>query len=138
MRKRTKAREYVLQMLYQVDITRGNWQEILENFCASNDRQDMSGELKDFSAQLLGGVVAHLQEIDKKISKYATNWQLERMAFVDRNIMRLGCFELLFRADIPPKVAINEAVELAKKYSGLESGKFVNAILDQIKIEKEK
>ncbi len=138
MRKRTKAREYVLQMLYQVDITQGNWQEVLENFCASNDRQDLSGELKDFSAQLLSGVVDHLQEIDIKISKYAANWQLERMAFVDRNIMRLGCFELLFREDIPPKVAINEAVELAKKYSGLESGKFVNAILDQIKIEKEK
>ncbi|MBU4252837.1 MAG: transcription antitermination factor NusB [Candidatus Omnitrophica bacterium] len=138
MRKRTKAREYVLQMLYQVDITHGDWQEILENFCASNDRQDLSGELKDFSAQLLGGVIEHLEEIDKKISKYAANWQLERMAFVDRNIMRLGCFELLFRADIPPKVAINEAVELAKKYSGLESGKFVNAILDQVKIEKEK
>lgn len=138
MRKRTKAREYVLQMLYQADITQDNWQEVLENFCAGSDRQDLSGELKDFSAQLLGGVVDHLQEIDKKISKYAANWQLERMAFVDRNIMRLGCFELLFRADIPPKVAINEAVELAKKYSGLESGKFVNAILDQIKIEKEK
>lgn len=138
MRKRTKAREYVLQMLYQVDITQGNWQEVLENFCASGDREDMLGELKYFSAQLLGGVVNHLQEIDKKISKYAANWQLERMAFVDRNIMRLGCFELLFRADIPPKVTINEAVELAKKYSGLDSGKFVNAILDQIKIEKEK
>ena len=138
MRKRTKAREYVLQMLYQVDITQGAWQEVLENFCAGNDRQDLSGELKDFSAQLLAGVVDHLQEIDEKISKYAANWQLERMAFVDRNIMRLGCFELLFRVDIPPKVAINEAVELAKKYSGLESGKFVNAILDQIKIEKEK
>jgi transcription antitermination factor NusB len=138
MRKRTKAREYVLQMLYQVDITQGDWQEVLENFCVSNDRQDLSGELKDFSAGLLSGVIDHLQEIDKKISKYAANWQLERMAFVDRNIMRLGCFELLFREDIPPKVAINEAVELAKKYSGLESGKFVNAILDQIKIEKEK
>ncbi len=138
MRKRTKAREYVLQMLYQVDITRGDWQEILENFCASPDHQDLSGELKDFSFELLGGVVGHLQEIDKKISQYAANWQLERMAFVDRNIMRLGCFELLYRLDIPPKVAINEAVELAKKYSGVESGKFVNAILDQIKIEKEK
>ncbi len=138
MRKRTKAREYVLQMLYQVDITRGNWQEVLKNFCSSDDREDVSGELKDFSSQLLEGVVNHLQEIDKKISRYAANWQLERMAFVDRNIMRLGCFELLFRADIPPKVAINEAVELAKKYSGIESGKFVNAILDQIKIEKEK
>ncbi|MDD5477155.1 MAG: transcription antitermination factor NusB [Candidatus Omnitrophica bacterium] len=138
MRKRTKAREYVLQMLYQVEITRGNWQETLENFWLSNERDDIPGELKDFSAELLGGVVNHMQEIDKKISKYAANWQLERMAFVDRNIMRLGCFELLFRQDIPPKVAINEAVELAKKYSGLESGKFVNAILDQVKIEKEK
>jgi len=138
MRKRTKAREYALQMLYQVDITRGNWQEVLENFSASCDRPDLSGELKEFSAELLSGVLQHLQQIDKKISQYAANWQLERMAFVDRNIMRLGCFELLFRQDIPPKVAINEAVELAKKYSGLESGKFVNAILDQIKIEKEK
>lgn len=138
MRKRTKAREYVLQMLYQVDITRGNWQEILESFWENNAQEDIPGEIKDFSAELLGGVVLHIQEIDKKISKYAANWQLERMAFVDRNIMRLGCFELFFRSDIPPKVAINEAVELAKKYSGVESGKFVNAILDQIKIEKEK
>ncbi len=138
MRKRTKAREYVLQMLYQVDITRGSWEEILENFWATNDQEELSVELKDFSAQLLQGVVSHLEEIDKKISKYAANWQLERMAFVDRNIMRLGCFELIYRADIPPKVAINEAVELAKKYSGSESGKFVNAILDQIKIEQKK
>ena len=138
MRKRTKAREYALQMLYQVDITRGTWQEILKSFWEGSDRQENSAELKDFSAQLLQGVVVHMQEIDKKISKYAANWQLERMAFVDRNIMRLGCFELLFCQDIPPKVAINEAVELAKKYSGLESGKFVNAILDKIKIEKEK
>ncbi len=138
MRRRTKAREYVLQMLYQVDITRGNWEDILKNFWERNEQENISADLKEFSAQLLEGTVEHIKEIDVKISKYATNWQLERMAFIDRNIMRLGCFELLFRADIPPKVAINEAVELAKKYSGPESGKFVNAILDQIKIEKEK
>ena len=138
MRKRTKAREYVLQMLYQVDITRGNWQDALNSFWESSEQENISAELKSFSAELLEGVVLHMQEIDKKISKYAANWQLERMAFVDRNIMRLGCFELIFRDDIPPKVTINEAVELAKKYSGSESGKFVNAILDQINIEKEK
>ncbi|MFA5093042.1 MAG: transcription antitermination factor NusB [Candidatus Omnitrophota bacterium] len=138
MRKRTKAREYVLQMLYQVEVTGGDWQEAMAGFWQSNEKENIPQELKDFSAELLGGVVKQMQEIDKKISKYAANWQLERMAFVDRNIMRLGCFELLFRQDIPPKVAINEAVELAKKYSGLDSGKFVNAILDQIKIEKEK
>ena len=138
MRKRTKAREYVLQMLYQLEVTAGNWQEVMDGFWLSNEKENIPDELKNFSAELLGGVVKHMQEIDKKISKYAANWQLERMAFVDRNIMRLGCFELLFRQDIPPKVAINEAVELAKKYSGLDSGKFVNAILDQVKIENEK
>ncbi|MDD5561170.1 MAG: transcription antitermination factor NusB [Candidatus Omnitrophica bacterium] len=138
MRKRTKAREYVLQMLYQVDITRGNWQDIMNSFWESGLQEDIPAELKEFSADLLKGVVEHMHEIDEKISKYAANWKLERMAFVDRNIMRLGCFELIFREDIPPKVTINEAVELAKKYSGSESGKFVNAILDQIKIEKDK
>lgn len=133
MRKRTKAREFVLQMLYQVDITREPWQEILSNFWENSELQDESKELRDFSAELFEGVVGQMGQIDEKISKYAANWQLERMAFVDRNIMRLGCYELLFRQDIPPKVAINEAVELAKKYSGQEAGKFVNAILDKIK-----
>jgi len=138
MRKRSKAREYVLQMLYQIDITGADCEDVLKNFWESRAEEDVSAELKEFSSGLLQGAVQHLQEIDSKISKYAANWQLERMAFVDRNIMRLGCFELFFREDIPPKVAINEAVELAKKYSGSESGKFVNAILDKIKIEKEK
>jgi len=138
MRKRSKGREYVLQMLYQVDITGDSWEEILKNFWESKADEEISEDLKEFSSSLLKGAVEHLQEIDTQIKKYAENWQLERMAFVDRNIMRLGCFELLFREDIPPKVAINEAVELAKKYSGSESGKFVNAILDKIKIEKEK
>jgi N utilization substance protein B len=138
MRKRSKAREYVLQMLYQMDITSNSWQDILKCFWEFNSQEEIPGELRDFSEQLLSGVVENMREIDKRISKYAANWQLERMAFVDRNIMRLGCFELIFREDIPPKVAINEAVELAKKYSGSESGKFVNAILDQIRIEKGK
>ncbi|MDD5692209.1 MAG: transcription antitermination factor NusB [Candidatus Omnitrophica bacterium] len=138
MRKRSKAREYVLQMLYQIDITGVNCEDVLKNFWESREEEEIPAELKDFSSGLLQGAVAHMREIDTKISKYAANWQLERMAFVDRNIMRLGCFELFFREDIPPKVAINEAVELAKKYSGSESGKFVNAILDKIKIEKEK
>ena len=95
MRKRTKAREYVLQMLYQVDITRGNWQDALNSFWESSEQENISAELKGFSAELLEGVILHMQEIDKKISKYAANWQLERMAFVDRNIMRLGCLAMI-------------------------------------------
>ena len=71
-------------------------------------------------------------EIDHKISDYATNWQIKRMAIIDRNVMRIGLYELQHTTDIPPKVAINEAVELAKKYGDLESSKFVNGILDKI------
>ena len=83
-------------------------------------------------------MLENLEEIYKKIIQYATNWRLERMAHVDRNILRLGSYELIFRKDIPPKVSINEAVELAKKFSGPEAGKFVNGILDKIKLETNK
>ncbi|MCK9571721.1 MAG: transcription antitermination factor NusB [Candidatus Omnitrophica bacterium] len=138
MRKRSRAREYALQMLYQLDITSDTQENVFNNFWLDKEHEDVSQELKDFSAELLYGVSQHIAEIDAKIRQYADNWQLERMAFVDRNIMRMGSFELLFREDIPPKVSINEAVELAKKYSGAEAGKFVNAILDKINIEKRK
>lgn len=136
MRKRTRAREYALHILYQVDITGDNHELAMENFWRDRMEEDIGQELKDFTESLVRGVAINRQIIDKKIVQYATNWQLERMAVIDRNILRMGCFELLFCDDIPPKVSINEAVELAKKYSGLEAGKFVNAILDKVKIEK--
>ena len=138
MRKRTLAREFALQVLYQLDITRDTPEVALDNFWSYHSEEEVDKELRDFSSKLVCGVVKYLEEIDKKISQYAANWQLKRMAVVDRNIMRMGCFELLYCDDIPPKVSINEAVELAKKFSGLESGKFVNAILDKVKTEKEK
>lgn len=138
MRKRTRAREFALQILYQIDITHDSCDVSLENFWREHSEEDIEEELKDFTNQLVKGTVVNLGEIDKKVSGYATNWQLQRMAVVDRNVLRMSCFELLFRDDIPPKVSINEAVELAKKYSGLEAGKFVNAILDKIKIERNK
>jgi transcription antitermination factor NusB len=136
MRKRTKAREFALQVLYQIDITHDLPEASLENFWQTTKDERIDEAMKEFTCQLVSGVAENLKSIDGKISQFATNWQLERMAVVDRNVLRLGTFELLFRPDIPPKVAINEAVELAKKYSGIESGKFVNAILDKIKIEK--
>jgi len=138
MRKRTLARECALQVLYQLDITNDRPENALENFWSNRKDEEIDATLKEFSSELVKGVAENLEEIDKKIVKYATNWQLKRMAVVDRNIMRLGCFELLYREDIPPKVSINEAVELAKKFSGIESGKFVNAILDKVKLEKNK
>jgi transcription antitermination factor NusB len=138
MRKRTKAREFALQILYQMDITHDDCAVSLDSFWPSQEVESPDTELKDFTAMLVKGVAENLRIIDEKISKYAANWELERMAVVDRNILRMSCFELLFRDDIPPKVSINEAVELAKKYSGIEAGKFVNAILDKIKLEKNK
>ena len=138
MRKRTVAREFALQVLYQLDITADTPENALENFWSNHQEEEIDPDLKEFSSELVKGVAQNREEIDKQIVQFAKNWQLKRMAVVDRNIMRLGCFELLYRDDIPPKVSINEAVELAKKFSGIESGKFVNAILDKVKPEKKK
>ena len=138
MRKRTLAREFALQLLYQLDITKESSKEALDNFWLVHNEKAVDEDLKDFTARLVCGVISYLDAIDKKITQYAQNWQLKRMAVVDRNIMRMGCFELIHCDDIPSKVSINEAVDLAKKFSGEESGKFVNAILDKVKAENDK
>jgi len=136
MRKRTQSREFALQILYQVDMTKDPHQEAILEFWSFRIEENIDDEIKNFSDELVKGVCGNLKDIDANISSFATNWQLKRMAVVDRNVLRLGVFELIFRPDIPPKVTINEAVELAKKYSGPEAGKFVNGILDKIKKEK--
>jgi len=138
MRKRSQAREFALQLLYQMDVTGDNSESALSNFWQARLQDGISQDVSEFTEELIKGVSINLKAIDSKISLYATNWQLKRMAVVDRNILRLASYELLFRTDIPPKVSINEAVELAKKYSGLEAGKFVNGVLDKIKIENNK
>ncbi len=137
MRKRTQARVFALQVLYQVDITQDNYTDCLNNFWLNLD-EPIEQEVKDFTGELVKGVIANLDAIDKKIAEYAANWQIQRMAVIDRNILRLSGYELIFRQDIPPKVSINEAVELAKKYSGPQAGKFVNGILDKIKAQEHK
>lgn len=138
MRKRTRSREFALQILYQIDITRDIYTASLASFWQEHSEEAINAEIKEFTSELVRGVAENLEAIDKNISNYATNWDLKRMAVIDRNILRLGSFELMFREDIPPKVSINEAVELAKKYSGPEASKFVNGILDKIKSERKK
>ena len=130
MRKRTKAREAVLKILYQAEITRRDITAASEQYWANAQTKDTA--VIDFAARITQGIAEHLAAIDDYIVRYATNWQIKRMAVIDRNILRLGVFELLFTEDIPPKVSINEAVELAKKYGDTESSKFVNGILDKI------
>ena len=133
MRKRTKARECALQILYQIDITKDSPDNLLSAFW--EDKKTES-EVRDFATALVKGTVENMQKIDDIITKYASNWKLKRMAVVDRNVLRLSTYELLYREDIPPKVAINEAVDLAKKYGDVDSGKFVNGVLDRINKEE--
>jgi transcription antitermination factor NusB len=127
---RSRAREIALKVLYQLDITRDSPQNGLESFFRHH-RVPLRSQA--FVTQLVEGTWQHLSEIDAIISQHAANWTLERMAIVDRNILRLGTYELIFLGDTtPPKVAINEAVELAKRFGTVASGKFVNGVLDAI------
>ena len=130
MRRRTLSREHALKILYQVEITHRSLDLIFADYWNMEEVSDQ--EVMGYAKSIVAGVLKELTILDEKISKYATNWQLKRMAVIDRNVMRIGLFELQHTTDIPPKVAINEAVELAKKYGDLESSKFVNGILDKI------
>jgi len=129
MRKRTQARECALQILYQVDMTKDSPEEVLPAYW---EFHPVSEEIRQFTELIVHGTSEHLGEIDQKIVQYTENWELSRMAAVDRNILRLAVYELLYLDEIPPKVTINEAVNIAKKFSQEEAGKFVNGILDKI------
>ena len=131
MRGRSRARECALKVLYQIDITKENPREALADFFQN---ENLSGEIMDFAKKVVEGTASERTAIDAIISKSADNWQLNRMAVVDRNILRLAAYEMLYLGgEIPVKVAINEAVELAKKYGDVDSSKFVNGVLDKIK-----
>lgn len=132
IRRRTRARECVLQILYQREINPCPVAELLQSFWESEEQKDLPPDIREFTETIVKGTLEHQDEIDKVVDQYADNWTIKRMAVIDRNILRFAAFELLFMADIPPKVTINEAVNLAKKFSQEESGKFVNGILDKI------
>ncbi len=130
MRRRTKARESALKVLYQIEMTKDAPSEALHIYWQREHESDSS--VKGFTQQLVEGVIEHKTEIDKLISEHAKNWQIDRMAVVDKNILRMATFEMLYADDIPVKVSINEAIDIAKKYGDTDSGKFVNGILDKI------
>jgi N utilization substance protein B len=130
MGKRRKAREVALQLLYQLDVQgESNPEPHLPEFWT---RHPVDREAREFAEILIRGTKLHEPKIDELISQYAQNWELDRMAVVDRNILRQGIFELLWMEDVPSKVAINEALEVAKKFSTQESSRFINGILDRI------
>ncbi len=142
--KRRKSREYVLQFLYALDIKDNIYKfkkidtlkEEIENFWERNGENDEA--IKTFSSEIILGTLEKLEEIDKIIKKYANKWDIERMISIDRNILRFSVYEILYRTDIPFQVTINEAIEIAKKYSTKDSTAFINGILDKIAKEEGK
>jgi N utilization substance protein B len=133
---RRKAREYALQALFQREFT-GNKQELRPDEGPSVDTAEKR-ETEKFADALVQGTIDNMVEIDRVIKEAAEHWEMERMAAVDRNILRFAVYEILYRSDIPSAVTINEALEIAKKYSSLESAPFINGLLDRIAKDKKK
>lgn len=134
--KRRQAREYALQILFRIDFTekkinKGDFEEFW------SDKKE-SRDVKEFAEKLVRGTLDRLDEIDGMIERVAENWLLKRMAAVDRNILRFAVYEILYRDDIPSAVTINEAIEIAKKYSSTEAAAFLNGVLDKLAKEKGK
>jgi transcription antitermination factor NusB len=129
VKKRTRAREIALQFLYQLDLRGDDMLVEARDYVRSEERD---AETARFAQRLIEGTFEHWEDIDATIQGVAQNWNIARMAVVDRNVLRLATYELLHCADIPPKVAINEAIELGKRYSTQNSGAFINGILDKI------
>lgn len=136
MGKRRTAREFALQILYRLDMGQESLAEkILEEFWETNLTSD---DVKEYTDSLVKGTKENQSEIDRIIADSAENWTLDRMASVDRNILRFSTYELLKRNEIPSSVIINEAIEIAKKYGTEESGSFINGILDRVAKEVRK
>jgi len=129
MGKRRKARELAVCLLYQLEFYPERCVEAMETFWAQHST---SPQAREFAQSLVMGVRENLDQIDSLIERFAEHWSLKRIALVEKNILRLGIYELLFREDIPSKVTLNEAIEIAKLYGSADSGKFINGILDRV------
>jgi len=127
MGTRRRARELALQLLYQFELTDTAPEEMQAGF---EEWCNASESVREFADVLLRGTLARLGEIDEELVRQTTHWRLERLAAVDRNILRLAMYELIYEADTPHAVVIDEAIEIAKKFGAKDSGRFVNGVLD--------
>jgi transcription antitermination protein NusB len=134
MGKRREGREVALQILFHWDLNvqKAPQEKDLDLFW---ELRDVIGGVRSFASTVLDGVIAHQETIDSKITKYTANYELKRISAVDRNILRMAIYEMLYAIDVPPIVAINEAIDIAKKFGTEESGKFVNGVLDRVKLD---
>jgi len=130
--RRKKSRGFALQVLYQLNITK---QDVITALHQFQENFLSNGGTDEFLKHLVLGVLEHCSELDRLIEKYSENWHLDRINIIDRNILRMALFELLYCEEIPPKVTINEAIDLGKQYGSEDSGSFINGILDRIQNE---
>ena len=128
---RRDARERALQILFGLDLNRAA--ELETALRANPEGKPFPARIQTFFEALVRGVASHRDEIDAIIERHAPQWHVNRMGVVDRNVLRIGVYELLYAPDVPPAVAINEAVDIAKYFSSRETGRFINGILDQIR-----
>ena len=136
MGTRRESREAAVQFLYQHDVNKRPVAELLVEFWSlrkAPNADPAPPKTRKFAEELIRGVMTHIEEIDKGIGNCTQNYDIERMAVLDRNVLRLGIYEMLYCQDIPPVVVINEAIEVAKKFGGDESGGFVNGLLDKFR-----
>lgn len=136
MTTRRMTREWALQVLFQLDLNPAEVEPVLRDFWDGQDPVDEQS--REFTEAVVRGVLENRAAIDEKITLYAENWDIRRMGVVDRNVLRMAVYEMLYRGDVPPIVSINEAVDVAKYFSSSESGRFVNGILDKVMGELER
>jgi N utilization substance protein B len=129
MSNRRLSRELVIQFLYLSEMNEGEIESQLKSFWENNSCQE---DVQSFTEDILNDIFDHKKEIDAKLEKYSDNWTLSRMAVIDRNLLRMAAAELMYSKTVPPKVAIDEAVEIAKKYGTEDSPNFINGVLDRI------
>jgi N utilization substance protein B len=130
MGNRRQSREFAMQALFDMDMSHDSSKERFTLFCENFDPPENT---KPFFIKLFKGVVAHKSDIDSMIDRFSSNWKIERISCVDRNVMRIAIYEMFHCDDIPAKVSINEAIDIGKRYGSDESGAFINGILDSIR-----
>lgn len=130
MKPRHEGRMLATQFLFQRDFNRNDFEEALQLFW---EGQSAGKKAHKFAEELVRGVAEHRDELDERLQGYASNWEVKRMGAIDRNVLRMALYEMFYCMDIPPIVSINEAVDIAKEFSSIQSGHFVNGVLDRAK-----
>ncbi|MBC8206818.1 MAG: transcription antitermination factor NusB [Kiritimatiellales bacterium] len=134
MTGRRQAREWVVQFLFQTEFNPEELDQALEDFWNDEEKTPLDRD-RNYVNEVIRGVIEQQMKIDRTIKRYTDNWDVDRLGVLDRIVLRVAVYEMLFRDDVPPVVSINEAIEIAKAYSGQKSARFVNGVLDRIQKE---